>query len=53
MKPTDRQPPSPLFPEIKGKLGFGLMRLPMCGDVCPQHLDIPALLRQAAEAFEV
>ena len=35
------------FPDLKGKLGFG-----QCADVCPQHLDIPALLQEAAEVFE-
>ena len=23
-----------------------------CADVCPQHLDIPALLQEAAQVFE-
>ena len=119
MKAKDCRSDFPFFPEIRGKLGFGMMRLPMigeavdlpqtkkmidaflvngfhyfdtahgyisgksevavwqalterypreltkdagkasdcigcgqCSDVCPQHLDIPALLSRATEAFE-
>ena len=32
MAETTGQPASVFFPELKGKLGFGLMRLPMLGD---------------------
>ena len=32
MSETTGQPARTFFPELKGKLGFGLMRLPMTGD---------------------